>query len=116
MDHAPFMLCGGAGAEGLILHGPGHRFDGSQYYTFKNGEMRCGMIVCQFQLANQNAGEGGFCCIPGSHKANYPLPREIQQWESDQDIVVNPACKAGDLLIFNEATTHGTLPWQGAHE
>jgi hypothetical protein len=29
---------------------------------------------------------------------------------------VNPACKAGDLLIFNEATTHGALPWKARHE
>jgi ectoine hydroxylase-related dioxygenase (phytanoyl-CoA dioxygenase family) len=116
MDHSPFMLCGGAGAEGLQLHGPGHRFDGSQYYAYKNGEMRCGMIVLQFQLADVNPGDGGFCAIPGSHKANYPLPQPIQYWESDQEIVVQPACKAGDMLIFNEATTHGTLPWRAAHE
>ena len=24
--------------------------------------------------------------------------------------------KAGDLVIFNEATTHGTLPWRAKHE
>jgi ectoine hydroxylase-related dioxygenase (phytanoyl-CoA dioxygenase family) len=30
--------------------------------------------------------------------------------------VVQPACKAGDLLIFNEATTHGTLPRRAAHQ
>jgi ectoine hydroxylase-related dioxygenase (phytanoyl-CoA dioxygenase family) len=116
MDHEPFMLTGGAGAEGLILHGPGHRFDGSQYYVYKNGEMRCGMSVFQYQLADVNPGDGGFCAIPGSHKANYRAPQEILEWESDQDIVVSPACKAGDLLIFNEATTHGTLPWRAAHE
>jgi ectoine hydroxylase-related dioxygenase (phytanoyl-CoA dioxygenase family) len=116
MDHAPFLLCGGAGAEGLLLHGPGHNFDGSQYYVYKNGVMRCGMVVFQYQLADVNPGDGGFCCIPGSHKANYPCPRSIVEWESDQEAVVNPACKAGDLLIFNEATTHGTLPWKGKNE
>ena len=31
--------------------------------------MRCGMIVCQFQLADVNEGDGGMCVIPGSHKA-----------------------------------------------
>lgn len=116
MDHAPFMLCGGAGAEGLLLHGPGHQFDGAQYYVYKNGIMRCGMIVLQFQLSEVLEGQGGFCYIPGSHKANYPLPASIRTWETDQEIVVNPACKAGDLLIFNEATTHGTLPWIAPHE
>ena len=77
MDHAPFMLCGGEGAEGLKLHGPGHNFDGSQYYVYKNGMMRCGMIVFQYQLADVIAGQGGFCCIPGSHKANFACPQEI---------------------------------------
>jgi ectoine hydroxylase-related dioxygenase (phytanoyl-CoA dioxygenase family) len=84
--------------------------------VYKNGEMRCGMVVFQFQLADVNPGDGGFCAIPGSHKANYPIPPKIKDWEIDQEIVVQAACKAGDLLIFNEATTHGTLPWRGAHE
>lgn len=116
LDHEPFLLCGGEGAEGLILHGPGHRFDGAQYYVYKNGVMRCGMVVFQYQLADVIEGQGGFCCIPGSHKANYPCPRSIIEYESDCEAVVNPACKAGDLLIFNEATTHGTLPWKAPHE
>lgn len=116
MDHAPFALFANAGAEGLILHGPGHGFDGSQYYAYKNGQMRCGMVVFQYQLADVNPGDGGFCCVPGSHKANYPCPREIVEWESDQELAYNVPCKAGDLLIFNEATTHGTRPWTASHE
>ena len=77
MDHSPFMLCGGKGAEGLILHGSTSRhFNGSQYYAYANDQMRCGMIVCQFQLADVNEGNGGLCVIPGSHKANFPLPQK----------------------------------------
>jgi len=117
MDHSPFMLCGGKGSEGLILHGSTARhFDGSQYYTYANGQMRCGMIVCQFQLADVNEGDGGFCCIPGSHKANFPLPKDIREWEAHQEVVYNVPCKAGDMVIFNEATLHGTLPWKGENE
>lgn len=116
MDHSPFALFSTEGAEGLILHGPGHNFDGAQYYTFKNGVMRCGMVVFQYQLADIQEGDGGFCCVPGSHKANYPIPRNLIEWEADQDAVFNVPCQAGDLLIFNEATTHGTLPWRAKHE
>ena len=83
MDHEPFMLCGGAGAEGLVLHGPGQNFDGSQYYVYKNGVMRSGMIVFQFQLADVWEGQGGFCYVPGSHKANYPRPDSMRKVESD---------------------------------
>ena len=42
----------------------------------------------------------------------------MQQPECDQEDgpVRNIPCEAGDLLIFNEATTHGTLPWTAPHE
>ena len=33
--------------------------------------------------------------------------------ELGTDLAVhNPPAKAGDLVIFNEATLHGTLPWR----
>jgi hypothetical protein len=116
MDHSPFALFSTRGAEGLILHGPGHHYFGLAAYHYKNGQMRTGMVVLQYQLADVNEGDGGFCCVPGSHKANYPLPRELQLWQQDQELVLNIACRKGDLLIFDEATTHGTLPWRADHE
>lgn len=116
MDHSPFALFSNKGAEGLILHGPGHNYFGLAAYHFKNGQMRTGMVVFQFQLADVNEGDGGFCCIPGSHKSNYPCPRDVIEWEADQDKVINIPCKKGDLLIFDEATTHGTMPWVADHE
>ena len=53
----------------------------------------------------------------GSHKANYPVPSDIVQSASHGPVspVVNPAMKAGDLLIFTEATLHCTLPWSNPH-
>jgi ectoine hydroxylase-related dioxygenase (phytanoyl-CoA dioxygenase family) len=117
MDHSPFILTSTVGAEGLRLHGSTARhFDGSQYYTYNNGRMRCGMVVFQYQLADVNEGDGGFCAIPGSHKANLPSTEGIRTWTEDQEIVHQPVCKAGDLVIFNEATIHGTLPWKGKGE
>ena len=41
------------------------------------------------------------------------MPPDISRYEADQDIVYQVPMKAGDLVIFNEATTHGTLPWKG---
>ena len=117
LDHSPFILAGGVGTEGLRLHGSTSVvFDGSQYYTYANGQMRCGMIVCQYQLADVNPGDGGLCVVPGSHKANYLCPEDIKRWEANQEIIYNVPAKAGDLIIFNEATIHGTLPWRGKHE
>jgi hypothetical protein len=116
LDHAPVLFFASSGTEGLKLHGPGNNFDGSQYYIYKNGIMRCGMVSYQFQLADIAPGDGGFCCVPGSHKANYACPASILECDDDEDAVLHVPCKAGDLLIFNEATTHGTLPWKAKHQ
>src|SRR5258708_38868780 len=110
LDHEPFILTADKDSEGLMLHGSTDRhFDGSQYYTYRNGEMRCGMVVFQYQLADVNEGDGGLCVIRGSHKANFPSAVELREWEVDRDIVYNLTCKSGDLVIFNEATMHGKL-------
>lgn len=116
MDHSPFALFTHAGAEGLILHGPGHDYFGLASYHYQNGKIRTGMVVFQFQLADVNDGDGGFCAIPGSHKSNFACPQDILEWEADRDLVKNISCKKGDLLIFDEATTHGTLPWTAEHQ
>ena len=113
LDHAPFILTSDYGTEGLVIHGSTNRhFDGSQYYTYRNGQIRCGMVVLQYQLTDVEEGDGGLCVIPGSHKANFGCPQEIRKWEQDREVVYNVPAKAGDMVIFNEATLHGTLPWQ----
>ena len=115
LDHAPQLFLADPGAEGLVLHGATGLHSPVEY-TYLNGRMRCGMISLEYHLNRNDAGAGGFCAIPGSHKANFDTPHEILQYDSHQEIVVNPACEAGDLLIFNEATIHGTLPWKAQHE
>jgi len=54
--------------------------------------------------------------IPGTHKGNYDCPQAIRKWEVHQDIVKQVTCKAGDVVIFTEAVTHGTIPWTAAHD
>lgn len=71
------------------------------------------MIVAAFQLRDINEGDGGFGLIPGSHKANYQMPSDVAV-SSRVGItkpVYNVPAKAGDLILFSEATIHGTLPW-----
>jgi ectoine hydroxylase-related dioxygenase (phytanoyl-CoA dioxygenase family) len=117
MDHAPTMFVAEQGAEGLFLHGASSRRPNpAASYTFANGEMRCGLISIEFHLTAHAEGEGGFAAIPGSHKANYKMPDGVMRWEEDRELLRNPGCGAGDALIFNEATLHGTLPWKPAHQ
>lgn len=77
-------------------------------------QMRCGLVVFAFMLCDVDEGDGGLVVVPGSHKSNYPSAGVFTQkgdFESELARPVhNPGVKAGDLLIFNEATLHGTLP------
>ena len=58
LDHAPFILTSDYGTEGLVIHGSTNRhFDGSQYYTYRNGQIRCGMVVLQYQLTDVEEGD-----------------------------------------------------------
>ena len=37
-------------------------------------------------------------------------------YDANQEVVYNVESKAGDLVIFMEATIHGALPWKADHE
>jgi ectoine hydroxylase-related dioxygenase (phytanoyl-CoA dioxygenase family) len=114
LDHGPVLIGGESGTEGHVLHGGGEPYDPSQYYFHKNGRMFNGLTVVSWQLTDVNEGDGGFCCIPGSHKSNYPCPPEIKRYEAWRDCVHQVAAPAGSAILFTEALTHGTLPWKGA--
>ena len=61
---------------------------------------------------------GGFCAVPGSHKSNFPIPPALADLADEElaQYVQQPALDAGDVLIFSEATLHGTLPWTANHQ
>ncbi|NKB70183.1 MAG: hypothetical protein GKR89_24180 [Candidatus Latescibacteria bacterium] len=117
MDHAPGLITMDKGAEGHTFHGSsGPGFDPNQYYIFKNGRMHCGLTVVAWQFSDIDEGDGGLCLIPGSHKGNYACPTAMRRYEHYREFVKAITCKAGDAVIFTEATTHGTLPWQADHQ
>ena len=78
--------------------------------------MHCGLTVVAWQLADVNPGDGGLSLIPGSHKCNFTCPPEMKRYEMYQEHIRQITGKAGDVVIFTEATTHGTLPWTADHQ
>jgi Phytanoyl-CoA dioxygenase (PhyH) len=103
-----------ADTTGLPLHGGALEADDqSEYYWFRNGRMGNGVITVSWALTDMLPGQGGFVCVPGSHKSNYSLPED---WDYRNDGVVHLPLSAGDVLIFNGAIVHGTHPWQAEHE
>ncbi|HKX30622.1 MAG TPA: phytanoyl-CoA dioxygenase family protein [Blastocatellia bacterium] len=68
--------------------------------------MHNGLIKVSYALNDVNPGDGGFICVPGSHKGNM-----YHRLRPDSHLVVNPQLKSGDCLIFTEALVHGSQQW-----
>ena len=69
------------------------------------------LVAVQWALADQGPDDGGFVCVPGSHRANFPVPAD-----ANPGLVVRVPMRAGDVVFFTEGLTHGTAPWQAAHD
>ena len=110
LDHGPALLQMDQGVEGHWLHG-GMTFDPSRYHRYEHGRIYCGLCVASWQLTGIVDGDGGFMCIPGSHKLNYRGPDRVLSAEDDRGLIKHLSMRPGSLLIFNEALLHGTLPW-----
>lgn len=110
----------GEGPIGSRLHGGGTPYDPCQFYHYHDGQFYNGLTAVAFNLTDVNPGEGGFGCIPGSHKSNLRVPDEWRDLSNPAvqalGCVQEVAGKAGTAIIFTEALTHGTLPWNGAGE
>lgn len=117
LDHEYLdVIRGVKGPIGHTLHGGATPFDPGQYYHFRDGKFYNGLTVVAYNLHDVNEGDGGFACVPGSHKSHLPFPNEWRDLEAPQPFVRRVTGPAGTAIIFTEAMTHGTLPWHGSHE
>jgi hypothetical protein len=116
MDHLPFVLCQDHGAEGFQLHGGTIDCETGEYnpnlaYSCFQGTIRSVLLGCNVMLADHNPGDGGFCVVPGSHKSNFKMPDGMRDGEMYSEYIIQPATKAGDVVLFSEGTVHGALAW-----
>jgi Phytanoyl-CoA dioxygenase (PhyH) len=110
------MIRTGKSPIGTHLHGGGAPFDPSQYYRWQDGRMYNGLIVVAYNLHDVNPGDGGFGCVPGSHKSNVPYPSEWLDLDNFMPHMRAVPGPAGTAIIFTEALTHGAMRWSGANE
>jgi ectoine hydroxylase-related dioxygenase (phytanoyl-CoA dioxygenase family) len=115
LDHTYFYYMRKGEPEALGLHGGGTMVNHCEYFYHKNGRMHNGLIVVAWALRDSKPGDGGLCCIPGSHKANYNF-HSIYAGHNFGPPVTHVPVKAGSVVIFTEALTHGTLTWQADHD
>jgi hypothetical protein len=114
-DYCIFMT---RGAPSQMIHGGPRRIETDHWYHYSDGVMRNGLTVATFALTDSKEGDGGFVCIPGSHKTNFMhnLPSAVREQHERPHYVRNPPLGRGDVLIFTEALMHGTREWTAAHE
>lgn len=110
----------GHGPIGSRLHGGELPWDFPQYYTVRGGRIHCGLLTVLYHLHDVAPEEGGFGCIPGSHKSDFPLPASLDWLQAPENHetahVVRVGGKAGTAVIFAEALMHGALPWTSDRE
>ncbi len=109
LDHA-YGIIMSPNTGGLGLHGGGTPHDPAQFYEVRGGHMYNGLVAVQWALVDHQPGDGGFCCVPGSHRANFQRPNgHPSSW------VVDVPMLAGDVVFFTEALTHGTSAWRAPY-
>lgn len=110
------LIRAGLSPIGATLHGGATPFNPIFFYHYDNGRMRNGLTVVAYNLKDVNPGDGGFACVPGTHKSNLPFPNDWRDLQNPAPCVTAVTGKAGTAILFTEALTHGPLPWRGKGE
>lgn len=87
-------------------------------------------VTAVYELVDVGPGDGGFCCIPGSHRPDFRWPNgmDIPTRDKRQHGWRRPVAgswapeigvrrvegKAGQCILFSEKLLHATAPWTGA--
>lgn len=117
LDHTyADIIRSGEGPIGTVLHGGAVPFRAGEYYTTVNGRIHSGLVAIGFNLADVGPDDGGFACVPGSHKSTFAFPEDWKHLAEPHPCVQRVTGPAGTAILFTEALVHGTLPWHGRHE
>ena len=107
----------GKGSSGHLLHAGGGPPRVGAHYRQQNGRVYAEFLNVAWQLRDVTAADGGFVCIPGSHKTRYRAPDCVLTCEEELGLVRHVEAKAGDVLLFlASAQTHGAYPWTGEQD
>lgn len=117
LDHTYIdIIRTGLSPIGATLHGGAVPFNPTSYFRFSDGRFHNGLCVVAYNLADVNPGDGGFACVPGSHKSNLAYPDDWKDLTRSHPLVEKVTGAAGTAVIFTEALAHGPLPWTAGHE
>jgi ectoine hydroxylase-related dioxygenase (phytanoyl-CoA dioxygenase family) len=117
LDHGPQFIGGLPGIKNHHLHGSGEPHKPYVAYSNQSGNPYVGGVTVTYALGDSGPEDGGFACVPGSHKSKYSMPAGVRTFEDDMGVVAKPNVKAGDVIFFMDgAQTHGARAWRAKHE
>ena len=102
------------GCPQFEMHG-GHAGGNVNFrYYVRNNKIYTGLTVISFALQDVSAEDGGFSCIPGSHKSDFHVPAEDRKelFRFGGPLVKSFATPKGSAVIFTETLAHGAGTWQ----
>jgi len=102
------------GCPPFEMHG-GHRGGRVNFrYEVHNGQIYTGLTVISFNLQDVGEEDGGFACIPGSHKSDFSVPAADRKelFAVGGPLVRTIPAPRGAAVIFTETLAHGAATWQ----
>ena len=98
------------------LHAGPFSAQGFNQYTWTGNRSCTSCLVFGVILTEQRRGDGGLVIVPGSHKVTTGQSGDfvfnrIFKGRMDYECVIQPELKPGDIVVFAEATMHGTECW-----
>ena len=55
--------------------------------------------------------EHGHCSLTFFARSNFKMPPGMVDGEAHEEYIIQPATKAGDVVLFSEGTVHGAKAW-----
>jgi hypothetical protein len=110
------LIRSGLGPIGAGLHGGATPYRPAEYYWSSDGRLHSGLCVVAYNLRDVGSDDGGFACVPGSHKSAFAFPDNWKDLSDPHPCVQKVTGPAGSAIIFTEALVHGSLPWRGNDE
>jgi hypothetical protein len=105
------------GSSGHRLHSGAAPAQMHNHYRQQNGRVYTEYVNVAWQLRDVSRADGGFVCVPGSHKTCYAVPDSLRECDNEMGLVRHVEMKAGDALLFLASTqTHGAYPWEGEQD
>jgi hypothetical protein len=93
------------------LHSGRHKGALRGKYLCENGAFTCGQVNILMALTDIGPGDGPTVVVPGSHKANFPVPADTTAGSyldgTFPDFAMEAHLKKGDVLLFVDGITHG---------